>query len=225
MAIVERIKRIIKANFKDLLKQSEDPEVIIEQMLEEMQQELREAKIQVAAAIRDQNKLEMEYKENLQNANKYEQKAIEFVKNNDDARAKEALRRKKSFEKMAENLKRQFDIQKQSVADLKKGLNSLEAKIEEAKRRKSLLNARKKRAEAQRTIHQSMAGMSSDSIDTVFKKINEEVIDVEADAEAASEIQKLNLEEQFKTLEKEDEEDISEELVELKQKLDKSSSS
>ena len=221
MAIFERIKRIIKANIKNLLDQAEDPETMIDQMLEETQQELREAKIQVAAAIRDQNHLETQYKENLQNANKWEQRAVELVKNVDDARAKEALRRKRSLDKLAESFKEQFQIQKQSVAVLKDGLNALESKIEEAKRRKALLIARKKRAEAQRVISQTMAGISSSNAANAFDQIKNEIVDVEANAEAASEMQKLNLESRFASLEGEDEDDINEELAKLKEKINK----
>lgn len=214
MPIFERIKRIIKSNIKDLLNKAEDPETMLNQMLEEMQQELREAKIQVAAAIRDQNKLEAQYKENLQTANKWEERAVVFVKNGDDARAKEALKRKRSFAKLAESFKEQFEIQKQSITTLKDGLNALELKIEEAKRRKALLEARKKRAEAQRVISQTMAEMSSSTTTNAFKQIKNKVIDIEADAEAASEIQKTDLENQFASLE-------DEELARLKDKLNK----
>lgn len=221
MSIIKRIKRIIEANIKDFLNQAEDPEITIQQMLEEMQQELRETKIQVAAAIRDQNKLEAQYKENLQKTNKWAERSVEFVKNGDDARAKKALKRKRSSSKLAESFKEQFQIQKQSVTKLKEGLNVLETKIEEVKRRKNLLITREKRAEAQRSISQIMEGISSSSANNAFNQVKDRVIDVEADAEAASEIQKLDLESRFASLEQDDEKDINEELAKLKEKVEK----
>ena len=72
MPIFEKIKRILKSNINDLLDRVEDPEKILDQLLEDMHHELKEAKIQVAAAIRDGNKLDAQYKENLESAEKWE---------------------------------------------------------------------------------------------------------------------------------------------------------
>ena len=68
MPILEKIRRIFNSNINDLLDRVEDPEKILNQLLEDMQHELKEVKIQVAAAIRDGNKFEAQYKENLESA-------------------------------------------------------------------------------------------------------------------------------------------------------------
>lgn len=217
MPIVNNIKRIIKASFKDLLK-TEQPEKTLDQMLEEMQHELREAKIQVADAIRDQNKLGAEYKKNLQSSDKWEQRAVELVKEGDDARAKEALRRKKEFDKLAEIHKEPFELQKQSVATLKHSLKALESKIEETQRKRTLLSARKKSAEARRSIGQSMAGASSSKTDNVLDQIEDNIVDVEADARATSETQKV-LKSRSVRLERNDESELDDELAKIKEKV------
>ena len=103
---------------------------------------------------------------------------------------------------------------------LKQGLTNLESKIEEARRRKALLIARKRRAEAQRKISETMAGLSSSNAGGVFDKIQSKIEDAEARAQASEEIQSLNLESQFAALESED--DIDTELAELKAKLKES---
>ena len=58
MPIFEKLRRIFNSNINDLLDRVEDPEKILNQLLEDMQHELKEVKIQVAAAIRDANKFE-----------------------------------------------------------------------------------------------------------------------------------------------------------------------
>ena len=58
MPIFEKIKRILKSNINDLLDHVEDPEKVLDQLLEDMRHELKEAKIQVAAAIRDGNRFD-----------------------------------------------------------------------------------------------------------------------------------------------------------------------
>jgi phage shock protein A len=221
MPIFEKIKRIIKSNLNEILDRAEEPEKMLEQIIQDMQQELKEAKIQVASAIRDQHKLEMQYAENLEIANKWEERAIAFIHQHDDLRAKESLKRKRSFSELAENFKEQLSEQRESVEILKQGLANLESKIEEARRQKALLIARKRRAEAQRTINERIAGLSGSNANGILDRIQSKIEYTEARAQAAEEVRALNLEAQFAALEGED--DIDAELAELKAQLKKKS--
>jgi phage shock protein A len=217
MPVFEKLKRILKSNINDLLDRVEDPEKILNQLLEDMQQELKEAKIQVAAAIRDQNKFEAQYKENLESAEKWEKRAIVFIQNSDDVRAKEALRRKRSFADLAESFREQYEAQKESVSVLKDGLATLEAKIEEAKNKRALLIARQQRAKAERAMHQTMAGLSSSSAVSAFDRMQSRILDEEANAEALREVNQIGLENEFEQLSRNDE--LEDELAKLKARL------
>ena len=217
MPILEKIRRIFNSNINDLLDRVEDPEKILNQLLEDMQHELKEVKIQVAAAIRDSNRFEAQYKENLEKAETWEKRAIVFIQNGDDVRAKEALRRKRSADDLAAGFREQFEAQQESVSVLKDGLATLEQKIEEAKNKRALLIARQRRAEAERTIHQTVSGLSDSSALNAFDRIQDKVLDAEAEAEALSEMRQPSLEEEFDKLDKKDE--IDDELAKLKARL------
>ena len=217
MPVFEKIRRIFNSNINDLLDRVEDPEKILNQLLEDMQHELKEVKIQVAAAIRDGNKFEAQYKENLESAEKWEKRAIVFIQNGDDVRAKEALRRKRSAEDLANGFREQFEAQQQSVSVLKDGLATLQQKIEEANRKRALLIARQRRAEAERAIHQTVSGISDSSALDAFDRMQDRVLDAEAEAEALSEMREPSLEDEFDKLDKKDE--IDDELAKLKARL------
>lgn len=217
MPIFEKLRRIFNSNINDLLDRVEDPEKILNQLLEDMQHELKEVKIQVAAAIRDANKFEAQYKENLESAEKWEKRAIVFIQHGDDVRAKEALRRKRSAADLAAGFREQFEAQQESVSVLKDGLATLEQKIEEAKSKRALLIARQRRAEAERTIHQTVSGMSDSSALNAFDRMQDRVLDTEAEAEALGEMRQPSLEEEFDKLDKKDE--IDDELAKLKARL------
>ena len=217
MPIFEKLRRIFNSNINDLLDRVEDPEKILNQLLEDMQHELKEVKIQVAAAIRDANKFEAQYKENLESAEKWEKRAIVFIQNSDDVRAKEALRRKRSADDLAAGFREQFEAQQESVSVLKDGLTTLEQKIEEAKSKRALLIARQRRAEAERTIHQTVSGISDSSAINAFDRMQDRVLDTEAEAEALSEMRQPSLEDEFNKLDKKDE--IDDELAKLKARL------
>lgn len=217
MPIFEKIRRIFNSNINDLLDRVEDPEKVLNQLLDDMQHELKEVKIQVAAAIRDGNRFEAQCKENLENAEKWEKRAIVFIQNGDDIRAKEALRRKRAAADSADGFREQFEAQQQSVSVLKDGLTTLEQKIEEAKQKRALLIARQRRAEAERAIHQTVSGISDASTLNAFDRIQDKVLDAEAEAEALSEMRQPSLEDEFDKLDKKDE--IDDELAKLKARL------
>ena len=219
MPIFEKVRRIFNSNINDLLDRVEDPEKVLNQLLEDMQHELKEVKIQVAAAIREGNKFEAQYKENLEIAEKWEKRAILLIQNGDDARAKEALRRKRSSSDLAENFREQLKAQQGSVSVLKDGLATLEQKIEEATHKRALLIARRRRAEAEQAIHQTVSGISDSSALNAFNRIQDRVLDAEVEAEALGEIRQLSLDEELDELNKKDE--IDDELAKLKARLKK----
>ncbi|MGB9595826.1 MAG: PspA/IM30 family protein [Candidatus Poribacteria bacterium] len=218
MGVLERISRLIRSNINDLLDRAEDPEKILQQLITDMQQDLREAKIQVASAIREQKKLESLYQEHLTMADVWEKRAISAIKEQNDYLAKEALKRKRDCEQLAKEYKTQLDDQAKSVQSLKTGLAELEAKLSDAKRKKDLLVARQKRAQAQKTISQTMNGISRSGAFSALERIEKKVRDAEFEAQALDELKKDSLEAKFASLENDD---ISIELAKLKDKISK----
>ncbi|MGQ9609732.1 MAG: PspA/IM30 family protein [bacterium] len=216
MGVFERLSRIIRSNINDLLDKAEDPEKLLNQLITDMQQDLREAKLQVAAAIREQKKLDIKYQENLGLGEVWEKRAISAIKEGNDPLAKEALKRKRHFEQIAKEYKIQLDDQIKSVQFLKSGLAELEAKLADAKRKKDLLIARQKRAQAQRSINETMSGISRSSAFAVLDRMESKVKDAEAQADAIVELESDKLEKKFAELESLD---INEELARLKAKL------
>src|SRR5262249_11560170 len=100
----------------------------------------------------------------------------------------EAPMRQKEHEEPANQFETQWHAQKDAVDKLKEQLRTLNNKIEEAKRKKNILVARAKRAEAQKTIQQTMAGLSDTSAFDTFDRMTEKVDAIEAEAEASSEL-------------------------------------
>src|SRR4029078_9281455 len=107
---------------------------------------------------------------------------------NDDELAKEALVRQKEHDELVHQFEQQWHIQKGAVDKLKDQLRHLNGKIEEAKRKKNILVARAKRAEAQKTIQSTMAGLSDTSAFDTFDRMTGKVDQLEAEAEASVEL-------------------------------------
>ena len=64
----------------------------------------------------------------------------------------------------------------------------LNNKIQEAKRKKQVLKARARRAEAQRKIQETMAGLNNASAFDTFERMESKIDQMEAEAEAAGEL-------------------------------------
>ena len=93
MGIFSRLGTLIKSNINDLITKAEDPEKMLSQVLLEMQQQLVEAKKQVAVSIADEKRIQKQAEAETEKSKEWERKAMMAVRAGDDALAKEALRR------------------------------------------------------------------------------------------------------------------------------------
>jgi phage shock protein A len=189
MGIFARLATLIKSNLNDLISRSEDPEKMLNQVVLDMNNQLVEAKKQVASSIADEKKLAKQYEQEMAHAAEWERRAMMALRAGNEELAKEALARKKEHDQLAQTFQDQWTKQKNSVDQLKKALRMLNDKIEEAKRKKNVLIARKKRAEAQKAIQETMHGLKDQSAFETFERMAGKIDQLEAEAEAASEIQ------------------------------------
>jgi phage shock protein A len=223
MGIFSRLGTLIKSNLNDLISRAEDPEKMLNQVLLEMQQQLVEAKKAVAVAIADEKRLQKQYNAELDKAKEWERKAMLAVRAGDDSLARQALVRKQEHENISSQFQQQWIAQKAAVDKLKDALRLLANKIEEAKRKKNILIARKKRAEAQRQIASTMQGLGDTSAFDTFDRMAERITLLEAEAEAgaelAGEISGDTLESKFLALESGGHGSEEDALAELKAKM------
>jgi phage shock protein A len=122
-----------------------------------------------------------------------------------DDLAKQALLRYNEQLQGAQQLQETWVKHKAETEQLKLALRQLNDKIEEAKRKKNILIARAKRAEAQQRIQETMSGMSEKSAFESFDRMAEKIEATERKALAAAELQEEfsgdTLAKQFEALE------------------------
>jgi len=206
MGIFDRFRTVVSSNINDMISKAENPEKMLNQLLIDMNEQMIESKKAVAMAIADEKKLERESIENARQAEDWEKKAMLAVRSNRDDLAKEALLRKQEYEGYATQLHAQWVAQKDSVEKLKVSLRELQNKIDEASRKKNILIARAKRAEAQDKINKTMSSLSGNksAFDT-FDRMSKKVDEMEARADATKELEDATsgatLERQFAQLE------------------------
>jgi phage shock protein A len=221
MGIFARLSDLIKSNLNDMISRAEDPEKMLNQVVIEMANQLIEAKKGVAEAIAMEKKLLKQAEDEAAKATEWERRAMMAVRAGDDALAKEALSRKKEHQGHAEALKEQWAKQKAQVDQIKLALRVLNNKIEEAKRKKQVLIARKRQAEARKKIQETMAGLQNASAFETYQRMEDKILKMEGEADAAAELAEEysgdTLAQKFKTLEATAGAD--DELLELKRKM------
>lgn len=188
MSIWNRISTLVKSNINSMISKAEDPEKILNQLIVDMREQFMEARKQVAVSIADEKRLKRQYEQELGKAQQWEKKAMVAIKAGRDDLAKQALARKTDHDNIAAGFQEQWMAQKEAADMLRNALKQLNAKIQEAQRKKNLHIARLKRAEAKKKIADTLSGMKANSAFDTFARMEEKVDQMEAEADAAAEL-------------------------------------
>jgi phage shock protein A len=205
MGIFNKLSTLFRSNLNDLIARAENPEKMLNQIILDMRDQLTKAKQEVAVAIADERKLKAQAEEEARQAQDWEKRAMLAVRENRDDLARQALLRHQEYAERAQQLYDTWQKQAEETDRLKESLRQLNAKIEEARRKKNLLIAKQKRAEAQKRIHETMNGLSDRSAFDAFDRMTQRIEQNErlalASAEVSEELGTDHLEKEFKRLE------------------------
>jgi phage shock protein A len=206
MGIFDRFSSLLKSNINDLISKAEDPEKMLTQILVDMRGQLVKAKQQVASAIADEKRLRDQADAEYKQAEEWERRAMLAVQEGRDDLARQALIRQQEHGAHAQQLETTWQAHQSETEKLKNSLRDLNDKIEEAKRKKNLLLARQRRAQAQKRIAETMSGLSEKSAFEAFARMEEKIEQSERQLKASSEIDEEmtgdRLANDFKRLEK-----------------------
>ena len=192
MGIFSRMGDIMKANINDLIDRAEDPEKMVKQIIRDLQQEVSKSTQALGKAMASQRIAERQYKTALQASADWETKAKAALAAGNTELAKKALSYKvkadadvASYQQMYETITTQTDAIRNQVETLK-------AKLEEAKSRQAMLVARSQMAKTQKNLAQSMGGINASSSMDKFNRMEEKIMQQEAEAAAFAEISGRN---------------------------------
>ncbi len=192
MGLWARIKRLFSTNINAALDAVEDKEMALEQITKDMADEVRKTKSYIADAMVHLRKLEREAETQEKMAQEYKNKAKMILSDDDESNdylAREALARKKECEKIAVQYRSSVKQQETAVARLKKNLESMARKVSEAKRKKQLIIAKKRTAEATMKIQGAMSAKPDNEAFAAFDKFEEQIDDMSVRAEITGELE------------------------------------
>jgi phage shock protein A len=224
MGLFDRLSQLLRSNINDLISRAEDPEKMLNQILVDMRGQLVKAKQQVASAIADEKRLRDQADAEYRQAEEWERRAMLAVQESRDDLAKQALVRQSEHLQHAQQLEQTWQAHRLETEKLKNSLRDLNDKIEEAKRKKNLLVARQRRAQAQKRITETMSSLSEKSAFEAFARMEERIEQSERMLKATTEIDEEvtgdRLQSQFRQLERgAASTTVDARLLELKQKM------
>ena len=188
MGIFSKFSTMVRSNINDLINRAENPEKMLNQIILDMRDQLAKAKREVAAAIADERKLRGQLDDEVKQSREWEKRAMLAVRQGRDDLAKQALVRQQEHAERASALDQTWRSQSAETEKLKGSLRQLNDKIEEAKRKRNLLIAKQKRAQAQRRIHETMSGLSDTSAFEAFNRMADKIDEEERRSLAHAEV-------------------------------------
>ena len=114
-------------------------------------------------------------------------------------------------------MKAQLEQQNTVLARLKQDMQTLESKMAEAKTKKDMYISRSRSAQASQKINEMLGGINTSNSLSAFERMEEKVLQLEAQSEAIAELGTDDLQKKFASLESSS--DIDAELAAMKKQV------
>lgn len=219
--VFDRISNIIRANINDMLDGAEDPEQMLNQIIRDMSDALRQADSDIANQIAQQKMIEGDLDAAKRNQAAWESKAELAVSKDREDLAREALVRANDYGEQAAIYEKQLDAQKSSVAELKSKRDLLKSKYEQALRNRDNLVARARAAQAKSNMTKASNAANTADYSSELERMERKIREKEARADADEEVaeSKTSIDDEFAKLG--DTSQVDAQLAALKAKMGK----
>lgn len=218
MGVFDRFNRVLKSNLNSLVDRAEDPAKLLDQTVIDMDTEIRRAKQDLITQLGTAKRLEKKVEEARAEVQSWEDKAVLALRAADEGLARDALRMKHKAKQALDATERRASAAASAAEKLQQTLETIEAKLEDLKARKTTLAAQvrsARAADAQRS--------DSPALDDLHR-LTGRIDQLEAEVEAASVLddpERALVDAKFRALEKQSGGSaVDDELQALKRKLD-----
>ena len=198
-----------------MIDSAEDPQKMLDQMVRDYTENIREAESAVAQTIGNLRLLEKDHAEDVQEAAQWGNKALAASNKADEFRragkeleagkfddlAKVALQRQIQSENEARAAEPQISSQTEVVDKLKDGLNSMRGKLQELSTKRDELAARQKTVQAQSQVQDALKSFDVMDPTSEVSRFEEKVRREEARVAGQQELADSSLDRQFEALE------------------------
>lgn len=218
MGIFTRFKDIVSSNINSMLDKAENPEKLIKQMIQEMEDTLVELKASCAGVMANKAGVNRALDRATGHAKSWESRAELAVNKGREDLAREALQEKRNYLKEAERLQSEFNQLDDVIAQYKRDMQELEAKLATARDKHKALIHRHAQAQKRQQAQTTIRKVSNTDAFARFEALEGRIDRMEAKADLVNVKAKPNLEDEIDNLSQDDE--LEEELAALKKSLE-----
>ena len=144
MGIFTRFRDIISSNINSMLDKAEDPEIMLDQYIRELESGVNEAREELVNAMADEKRLAAKLEERKRQVRNWEEKAEQAIRMGRDETARAALRAARAYQEEADATSAAWEEQNDKVAELQEGYEQIEKKLASIKSERDGLLAKHK---------------------------------------------------------------------------------
>lgn len=217
--LFKRMKTVVSSELNSMLDKAEDPVKMLDQFMREMGEDIRDVEAAVAKQIANEKILKRKLDDNKAMINKRQEQAEQALEADKEDLARRALQNKKEYEEQANVLKESWEHALKDTEQLKSKLDEMKSEYHQMKLKKDSLKARAESAKTKTKVNHTMSAIGGDASKQGFERMEERVIQYEAEAETSEDLSREShtLDDEFAELDN----DIEDELAELKKSLGK----
>ncbi len=184
MGIFSRATEIVNSNINALLDKAEDPEKMVRLIIQEMEETLVEVRTTSARAIAERKTLSRRQESLDKDAAEWERKAELAIRKGRDDLARGALAERARAEAAAEALAKESATLDETLAKLNDDMETLQAKLKDAKARQNAIVMRGKAARSRLGIRRQLSDHSVDDAMLRFEQYESRIDDLEGQVES-----------------------------------------